>query len=96
MAALAEFGYQPENLAAEDFQDPDNIVQLGRPPVRVDFIMSIAGVTWEQVDAGKESGKYGGEPVPYIGLDEFIACKKATGRLQDLADVERLVGPENM
>jgi hypothetical protein len=38
-------------------------------------------------------GEYGGEPVPFIGRAEFIANKKAAGRLQDLADAERIEGP---
>jgi hypothetical protein len=31
--------------------------------------------------------------VPFIGKAEFIANKKAAGRLQDLADAERIEGP---
>jgi len=96
MAALDVFGFRPEELNAKDFQREKQILQIGYPPVRVDLITSIAGVTWEQADAGKVMGNYGGEPVPFIGREEFIASKKAAGRRQDLADVERLVGPENM
>jgi len=46
-----------------------------------------------QVATGKAVGEYGGEPVPFIGREEFIANKKAVGRFQDLADAERLEGP---
>jgi len=96
MAALNMFGFRPEELNAKDFQREGTFAQIGYPPVRVNLITSIAGVTWEQADAGKVTGNYGGEPVPFIGREEFIASKKAAGRRQDLADVERLVGPENM
>ena len=96
MAALDVFGFRPEELSAKDFQREGTFTQIGYPPVRVDLITSIAGVTWEQADAGKVTGDYGGEPVPFIGREEFIASKKAAGRRQDLADIERLVGPENM
>jgi len=96
MAALDVYGFRPDELSAKDFQREGQIMQIGYPPIRVDIITSIAGVTWEQVDAGKVTGEYGGEPVPFIGRDEFIASKKATGRLSDLGDVERLVGEGNV
>jgi hypothetical protein len=93
MAALEAFGFGQVGLTAEDFQKPGQIVQLGYPPVRIDLVTSIEGVTWEQVAAGISMGEYGGEPVPFIGRAEFIANKKAAGRLQDLADAERIEGP---
>lgn len=95
MAALDAFGFSPAELKAEDFQRPEQIIQIGYPPARVDILTSIEGVTWEQADAGKSQGNYGGEPVPFLGRAEFIANKKAVGRLQDLADVERLEGSDS-
>jgi len=96
VAALAEFGFHPKGLTAIDFQMSDNIIQIGNPPVRVDLIMSISGVTWEQADAGKVMGEYDGEPVPFIGRDELIANKKAAGRPKDIGDAESIAGPGNV
>ena len=93
LAALEAFGFGQVGLTAADFGKPGQIVQLGYPPVRIDLITSIEGVSWEQVAAGISMGEYGGEPVPFIGRAEFIANKKAAGRLQDLADAERIEGP---
>jgi hypothetical protein len=93
MAALEAFGFGQAGLKAQDFQKAGQIIQLGYPPVRIDLVTSIEGVSWEQVAAGKSMGEYGGEPVPFIGRAEFIANKKAAGRLQDLADAERIEGP---
>ena len=93
LAALEAFGFGQVGLTAEDFQKPGQVVQLGYPPVRIDLVTSIEGVTWEQVAAGISMGEYGDEPVPFIGRAEFIANKKAAGRLQDLADAERIEGP---
>lgn len=90
MAALESFGFGEVGLKAEDFQKPDQIIQLGVQPVRVDMITSIAGVTWEQASEGKSPGEYGGEPVPYLGRNELIANKKASGREQDLLDAKKL------
>jgi hypothetical protein len=93
LAALEAFGFGQVGLTAQDFQKPGQVVQLGYPPVRIDLVTSIEGVSWEQVAAGVSMGEYGGEPVPFIGKAEFIANKKAAGRLQDLADAERIEGP---
>jgi len=90
LAALEEFGFGLLGLTAEDFILPDRIVQLGVPPVRVDFITSLTGVPWLEAFAGRVAGRYGDVPVYFIGRDQFIANKRATGRKRDLADLEAL------
>ena len=71
---LEEFGFSSLDLSTEDFQNEDNVVQLGLPPVRIDIITSISGVSWEQAEASKESGFYGDVPVYYIGKDQHKGC----------------------
>lgn len=93
LAALDAFGFGQIGLTVQDFETPGQTIQLGYPPVRIDLITSIDGVPWEQACAGRREGEYGGTPVPFIGRAELIANKRAAGRLQDLADVERLEGP---
>jgi len=90
MAALNEFGFGSVGLAEEDFESPDKVVQLGVPPVRVDIITSLTGVSWEEAFSGRVAGKYGDLPVYYIGRKEFIANKRAIGRKKDLADLDAL------
>ena len=88
--ALNKFGFGSVGLTKEDFENPDNVIQLGVPPVRVDIIMSITEVSWEDAFAGCVEGKYGNVPVKYIGKKEFIINKHATGRKKDLSDLEAL------
>jgi len=90
LAALAEFGFGSAGLTAEDFTRPDHVIQLGVPPVRIDLITSLTGVSWEETVAGRATGSYGDIPVHYIGRQQFIANKRATGRKRDLADLEAL------
>jgi len=90
LAALEEFGVGLLGLTAEDFLLPDRVVQLGVPPARVDFITSLTGVPWLEAFAGRAAGRYGDVPVYFIGRDQFIANKRATGRKRDLADLEAL------
>lgn len=90
IAALTVFGFGELGLTADDFALPGQIIQLGFPPVRIDLITSLTGVSWEEADSGTVSADFGGVPVSYLGKRQFIINKRATGRLKDLADLEAL------
>jgi hypothetical protein len=90
MVALADFGFGSLGLSEKDFSVPDRVVQLGYPPVRIDLVTSISGVSWEEVSANMVDGEYGNVPVKYIGRTEFVRNKRAIGRKKDLADLEAL------
>ena len=90
MEGLADFGFGDVGLDASDFKTLGNVIQLGHPPVRVDIMTSIDGVSWEAVDRNKTQGQYADLDVFYIGRRQFIANKKAIGRHKDLADIEML------
>jgi hypothetical protein len=92
LAALDEFGFGSLNLSKDDFTTPGMVVQLGVPPVRIDIITRVSGVSWEKADAAKTPGYYGDTPVFFIGREDFIANKRATGRTKDAADIEALGG----
>jgi len=88
MQALQEFGFGSVGLTSVDFEEEGKVVQLGFPPVRVDIITSITGVSWEQAESGRVKGPFGDLTVHYLGRDDFIANKSALGRKKDLADLE--------
>jgi hypothetical protein len=88
--ALERFGFKSAGLTAEDFVNPDRVVQLGVSPVRVDIMTSLSGVTSEEAFSGKVEGRYGDIPVYFIGRKQFVANKRAIGRKRDLADLEAL------
>jgi len=90
LEALDEFGFESIGLTKRDFQSPDKVVQLGVPPVRIDIMTSLTGVSWEEAFLGRKAGKYGDIQVHYIGRDQFVANKRAMGRKRDLADLEAL------
>jgi hypothetical protein len=90
LTALEVFGFVSVGLTLRDFEGPDQVVQLGVPPVRIDLITSITGVAWDEAWAGRIAGRYGDIPVDYIGREQFVANKRATGRTKDMADLEML------
>lgn len=88
--ALEQFGFGSLGLAVQDFAILDRIVQLGVPPVRVDLVTSITGVSWDEAEASSIEGMFGNIPVLFIGKDAFKRNKRAVGRNKDLADAEAL------
>lgn len=90
LKALDSFGFGSLALSASDFTAPDRVVQLGVPPVRVDLLTSLTGVSWDEAFADRVTGDYQGVPVAFIGREQFIRNKRATGRKRDLADLEAL------
>jgi hypothetical protein len=92
LGALNEFGFGSLDLSRKDFTTPGMVVQLGEPPVRIDIVTRLSGVSWQQADAGKVPGRYADTAVFFIGREDFIANKRATGRKKDAADIEALGG----
>lgn len=87
---LEEFGFGSVGLAVEDFSCPGQVVQLGYPPNRIDLMTSLAGVAFEEAWGGREQGPFGSKVVFYLGRSELLRNKRASGRPQDLVDVEDL------
>ncbi|HAO20148.1 MAG TPA: hypothetical protein DCQ37_06455 [Desulfobacteraceae bacterium] len=90
LKALDEFGFGSLDLKEEDFRSPNKVVQLGYPPVRIDIITSISGISWDEAYEERDKGKYGDVTVYYIGLKHYILNKRASGRKKDIADLETL------
>jgi len=90
LAALADFGFGSLGLTQDDFAAPGRIVQLGYPPNRVDLITAIDGVDFDSAWHGRVAGRYGTADVFYLGRDELIHNKSASGRPQDLLDLSAL------
>jgi len=65
LAALEAFGFASVGLTLNDFERPDQVVQLGVPPVRIDLLTSITGVSWDEAWAGRIAGGYGDISVHY-------------------------------
>ena len=89
--ALVDFGFGQCGLTARDFLETNQVIQLGRAPNRIDLLTGLSGVSWEEAWAGRQPIELDGMPVWMINREALIKNKRATGRPQDLADVERLV-----
>jgi hypothetical protein len=88
--AIKEFGFTSLGLTEEDFIVKERVIQLGVPPIRIDILTSLTGITWKQVSTRRIKSKYGKITVYFIGKKELIINKKTLGRHKDLADIESI------
>jgi len=77
-------------LTAEDFIQPDQIIQLGFPPNRIDLITTLEGVSFPECYGARIVTTIEGVSVNFIDLDNLRRNKRASGRFRDLADLENL------
>lgn len=90
---LQQFGFGSLGLGIADF-GADTVVQLGHAPRRIDLLTAIDGVSFDSCFARREQVEVAGVRLDIIGLEDFKANKRATGRHKDLADLESLEPPD--
>lgn len=88
---LSFLGGDAPNITEAKLQNPRTLIVLGVPPVRIDILTSIDGVpsfaaAWKR----RVGGRYGATPAHFLSLADLISAKAATGRPQDLADLDVL------
>jgi predicted nucleotidyltransferase len=90
VAALKEFGFDLPELTPQLFLKEWQIIRLGVPPVRIEIATTISGVNFSECYAERVTDVLDGVKVNLISLNHLKANKKASGRHQDLADLENL------
>jgi predicted nucleotidyltransferase len=90
LKSLTSFGFINLGLTEEDFMNPENIIQLGNEPNRIDLMVDVDGVNFEDCYSEKTEVEIEGITVNFINIRDLIKSKKTMGRLQDLADAENL------
>ncbi len=90
LLALEQFGFGSLDLRSQDFLTPEQIIQLGYPPNRIDLLTTIDGVNFANCYPSRLEVLIDDILVNFIDLDNLRKNKKASGRLQDLADLENL------
>ena len=94
--ALKEFGAPLKNLTAADFTHEDYFYQMGRSPLRVDIMMSIPGVKFDEVWGNRVVIELDDIEICFISRSDLIRAKKASGRPQDKIDIEKLKEAEQL
>ena len=89
-AALKEFGAPLVDLTPDDFAGDNGVYMMGRPPLRADVMMAIDGIGFDEAWPTRQIVDIDGTPVSLIGIEALMRNKEATGRPQDLIDLENL------
>jgi hypothetical protein len=90
LAVLYDFGFDSLDLDTDDFIKPEQVIQFGYPPLRIDVLTSISGVNFDEAWENKADGKYDDQKAYFIGKKDLLKNKKATGRPSDLEDIDKL------
>ena len=88
--ALERFDAPLLDITLKDFTNPELVYQVGIEPNRIDILMGISGVDFENAWLNRVTSTYGAVSVYIIGKNDLIKAKRASGRPQDLLDLERL------
>ncbi len=86
--ALSNFGAPP--FDAGQFKQAGNVYRMGRPPIQIDIINQADGIDIQECWDRRQIILVDGLEVSVISREDLIENKKASGRLQDLADIEKL------
>jgi len=95
-AALKEFGAPLENLTSDDFTQKGYFYQMGRPPIRVDIMMSIPGIEFDEAWEKREVVKLDNLKIFFISRSDLIRAKEASARPQDKIDIDKLKKAEQL
>jgi hypothetical protein len=91
MKCLQAFGFgSVSGLSAQDFEKENSVVQLGYPPLRIDILTSVSGITFSESYQKKEITLIDDVNVPYLDLASLKKNKSSTNRKKDLGDLENL------
>jgi len=87
---LHKFGFSPASLAAESFLQPDKVIRIGMPPLRIELLTSVTGLDFAACYPNRVAADIDGVAIPVITLDDLKRNKSACGRPKDQDDVRNL------
>jgi len=87
---IEQFGFGELNISVEDFLHEDQVIQLGVAPSRIDLLTFLSGINFEEAWTTRNYGELDGLTVPFISKELLRKNKEASGRSQDLADLDHL------
>ncbi len=90
VSALATFGAPPAVIDGLRQASGLDVVWMGSPPVRIDFMLHIPGLEFEDAWPRRVTTVWDGARVSIIGREDLITAKLASGRDVDRLDAEAL------
>ena len=91
VTVFREFGFDSPAVNKTPFLEEGKVVRIGVPPLRLEVITGISGVTFAECYVSRIEAIIDGLPVPFIDLPSLLKNKAASGRPKDLADIDALI-----
>jgi hypothetical protein len=95
--ALLEFGAPVREMGVtrDDLESPGVVIQIGQPPRRIDLLTRVSGLLFAEAWPNRATHTVGALAVPFLGRDDLVRNKRASGRAKDLADLDVLEKPQS-
>ncbi|MDP6810274.1 MAG: nucleotidyltransferase [Kiritimatiellia bacterium] len=88
--AFIDFGFSEADINADTFLIPKSIVEVGHEPLKLHVMNSISGVAFDDAYANRQTVQIDNLDVPFIGYEDLVRNKAATGRGKDRVDIDEL------
>ena len=87
---FAAFGFGDLGLRKEDFLEEDQVIEIGREPLKIQVLTGISGVTFAECWPQRILVEDDGLQIPVIGYEALLRNKRATHRPRDEVDADEL------
>ena len=91
LRAFHAFGLNTPDLNTELLLEEGNIIRVGAEPMRLEILNKISGVDFEECYHNRRTITIDDVPVNFVGYQELLKNKRATGRDKDRVDVAELL-----
>ena len=86
--AVVAFGFPASGFLTEKEFLSQTMFRMGNPPLRIEILTDISGVRFSEAYKNKVERTIEGLTICYIGYDDLIKNKIASGRPKDILDVK--------
>ena len=89
-SALTDFGIPITQFEADELTEERKFLRFGHEPFRVEILNFLDGCDYEGAISRAARDHLGGVDVAILGLEDYVATKKASGRPKDAWDLAAL------
>ena len=90
VSVFRRFGMQDASITEALFMESGKIIRMGVPPMRIEVLTEIDGVSFPDCYAQRIQAEIDGQKVNIISRKHLRQNKQASGRHKDLDDLEHL------
>lgn len=90
LVALKAFGFSSPQITVQSLTQPNQVHYFGRPPLRIDLLNTISGLSFDEAWEGRTLISQEGCSFCVPDLSALLRNKETAGRAKDQGDIELL------